>query len=130
MVFKPRCAANVSSICLIQMRERWVDNYYVQRDKVLSSQPLPLRVAIGYLIYRKISATLHGQGTGRYSRDEVRAFREEVWQALSDLLEESSRQSGAQRGSREPFWVLGGAQPTEADTSLFGFIVSIHVAAR
>lgn len=51
------------------MRERWIDNYYVHRDISLWNKPLPIRVLMGILIYRSITVTLHGQGTGRFISD-------------------------------------------------------------
>ncbi|KAI1080033.1 putative glutathione S-transferase [Whalleya microplaca] len=101
--------------------ERWIQNYYTMRDKVLWSIPYPVRIIVGLLIYRSTTATLHGQGTGRFTGDEIAAFRREIWESLNALLGASRAKS---RSGGEPFWVLGGEQPTEADTTLFGFVVS------
>ncbi|KAI0400259.1 hypothetical protein F4802DRAFT_501942 [Xylaria palmicola] len=106
--------------------ERWTQNYYTMRDHVLWSVPWPLRALVGLLAYRGTVATLHGQGTGRFSADEIAAFRREVWGALADLLLESS--SAARSGGGDPFWLLGGPEPTEADATLFGFVVSTLLA--
>lgn len=108
------------------MRERWFDNYYIQRDKALWSIPYPIRIMVGLLVYRRISQTLHGQGTSRYTAEEVLAFKREVWESINSLLESSSRK--AKRG--KPFWCLGTAAPTEADGTLFGYIVSMLVSMR
>lgn len=116
---------------VVQTREKWLDNYYVQRDYALWSMPFPLRVVIGLLVHRKISGMLQTQGTGRYSADEVRGFRVEVWEAFDDLLGESIQKVAARKktdGAKEPFWCLGGEGPTEADTCLYGFIVSAMVS--
>jgi hypothetical protein len=114
----------------LQMRERWIDNYYIQRDKILWSKPFLVRVIVGQLIYRKTSQTLHGQGTGRFDMEEIAMFRREIWEGISDLLESSLMHSKAKAENDKPFWILGGAQPTEADASLFGFITSVLVCAR
>lgn len=111
-----------------QTRERWLENYYVQRDKALWAIPYPLRVVVGLLVYRNISQMLHGQGTGRYTADEIRIFRKEIWEHVNELLESSLRQSRAQVDKREPFWCLGGTAPTEADTTLYGFVVSVLIS--
>ncbi|CAJ2505675.1 Uu.00g130690.m01.CDS01 [Anthostomella pinea] len=97
----------------------------------------PMRYLIGLLIHRSTTATLHGQGTGRYSPDEIAALRREIWDGVGDLLVASrcrSRSSGGaakinEKEEEEPFWVLGGAAPTEADACLFGFIVSVLICA-
>lgn len=110
--------------------ERWTQNYYTMRDHVLWSLPWPLRVVIGALVHRNTVAVLHGQGTGRFSGEEIAAFRREIWEGFADLLlaSRAEARSVAARGEgeeeEEPFWVLGGPEPTEADTALFGFIVS------
>lgn len=57
---------------------------------------------------------LHGQGTGRYTPAEVTALREEGWESLESIL-------AAKPGQ---LWVLDGEGPTEADASLYGFLVS------
>ncbi|KAL4937630.1 hypothetical protein BDV06DRAFT_69988 [Aspergillus oleicola] len=106
-------------------RERWTENYYPMRDHVLSALPYPMRVVIGALIYRNIVAALHGQGTGRYSAEEIQLFRVEAWEAVNDLLVAAKKK--AINGSGGPFWVLGGERATEADASVFGFVVSVLV---
>ncbi|XDG09085.1 hypothetical protein ABKA04_008700 [Annulohypoxylon sp. FPYF3050] len=103
--------------------ERWVQNYYTMRDNVLWSIPYPLRVVIGLIVYRKNVAMFHGQGTGRFTVEEIGEFRREIWEGINALLE-VSRSSSKSSSDKRPFWALGGGQPTEADTSLFGFIVS------
>ncbi|KAL4787477.1 hypothetical protein BJX76DRAFT_5449 [Aspergillus varians] len=101
-------------------RERWTENYYTMRDHVLSAIPYPVRVIVGLIIYRSTVQTLHGQGTGRYSGEEIQGFRVEAWEAVNDLLVASK----AKAQGDGPFWVLGGEGPTEADTTVFGFVVS------
>lgn len=105
--------------------ERWIQNYYIMRDHVLWSVPYPVRLLVGLMIHRNMTATLHGQGTGRFSAFEIAAFRREIWEGFSDLLLSSKANSNAE--GADPFWVLGGEHPTEADCVLFGFIVSVLV---
>jgi len=107
-------------IWLSQTRERWTENYYTMRDHALSAIPYPIRVLVGLLIYRSTAQTLHGQGTGRYTDDEIQNFRVEVWEAVNDLLA-ASKTKAHDEGL---FWILGGDEPTEADAALFGFVVS------
>ncbi|KAI1129693.1 hypothetical protein F5Y10DRAFT_146636 [Nemania abortiva] len=102
--------------------ERWTQNYYTMRDHVLWPVPWPLRALVGAMIYRNTTATLHGQGTGRYSAEEIALFRREVWESFADLVLESQTKNRPAEG--EPFWVLGGPEPTEVDATLFGFVSS------
>ncbi|KAL2162930.1 hypothetical protein VTH06DRAFT_6766 [Thermothelomyces fergusii] len=107
-----------------QMRERWIDNYYAMRDSVLGFMPLPARYVVGLLAYRKVKNTLHGQGVLRYTADEAQALRLEIWESVNALLLESrsrAREAGRDEG---PFWALGGPAPTEADATVFGFVVA------
>lgn len=108
------------------MRERWIDNFYVQREKVLEALPWLLRVLIGAMIYRGHVKTLHGQGTGRFSAEEARGFREEIWRRLNGMLAESRRK----RAGKECFWCLGREEPTDCDTTVFGFVCSALIAKR
>jgi hypothetical protein len=108
------------------MRERWIDNFYVQRDKILEALPWLLRVYVGGVIYRSHVKTLHGQGTGRFSNEEVKEFREEIWDRLNGMLGEGKRT----REGNGCFWCLGGEEPTGCDVTVFGFICSVLVATR
>jgi len=102
--------------------ERFVQNYYHMRDHVLEALSYPLRLIIGQLMYRSHASTLHGQGTGRFSPTEIATFRLQIWESFNDLLVSSKLKS---ESNTEPFWVLGGDEPTEIDMVLFSFIVSV-----
>ncbi|KIW73873.1 hypothetical protein PV04_01956 [Phialophora macrospora] len=104
------------------MRERWLENFYTQRDTALYAIPYPVRVVVGYLVHRTVSSTLHGQGVGRLTAEEVRGLKTEIWQSIDSVLEQ--RLHGAHT-AEEPVWILGGVQPSECDATLFGFIVSV-----
>ena len=106
-----------------QVRERWVDNYYAMRDAVLGFMPYPVRVLVGLLAYRKVASTLQGQGTLRYTGEEMAALRLEVWEGVNAMLVES-RSKALAAGREGPFWVLGGETPTEADPTVFGFVAA------
>ena len=112
------------------MHERWVQNYAVHRDNVLSSIAWPVRnLIVAPMIYHNITATLHGQGTGRYSVEEIGEMRRQAWRTIEGALE-SVRSEQKKRGNGEPFWILGKDEPTEADATLFGFVVSSLIAER
>lgn len=93
------------------------------RSKVLAALPYPVQVLVGQLAYRKMNATLYGQGTGRFTPEEITKFKTEVWEGVNALLTASSRKRGS-GGPDGMFFVLGGNGPTEADTTVFGFIAS------
>ena len=96
------------------------------QDHILATLFYPLRVVVGHLISRKTAQTLHGQGTGRYTADEIGSFRREIWESINELLISSKAAVVDDAGSK-PFWILGGDGPTESDAVLFGFIVSVLV---
>ncbi len=100
------------------------------RDHVLWAVPWLMRVVVGYMIYRKSSAMLNGQGTGRYDPAEIAAFRRDIWDSVNGLLAASKEAAGRRKGGddhHDPFWVLGGEEPTEADMTVFSFIVSVLI---
>ncbi|EED17539.1 glutathione S-transferase, putative [Talaromyces stipitatus ATCC 10500] len=103
--------------------ERWNENYYTMRDGVMASIPYPIRVIVGYIAWRKTNTTLHGQGTGRFSLEEIHSFRSKIWHDIDNLLAESRHKTSAAAAGRNVFWALGRKGPTEVDTSLFGFII-------
>ncbi|KAK8013819.1 hypothetical protein PG990_007115 [Apiospora arundinis] len=116
-------------LCFYHAWERWINNYYTMRDHIFSAMPYPVRVVVGLLAFRGISATLHGQGTGRFTAEEIAAFRLEIWEAVDALLTASRDQARARgkANSEDPFWVLGGQDATDADATVFGFVVSVLI---
>lgn len=86
-----------------------------------------MRVLIGQIVYRSHKAMLYGQGTLRLSDEEIRASKREIWDSINGVLVavRSSRAAGSSDSKTRPFWFLGGDDPTEVDTTLFGFIVSV-----
>lgn len=97
------------------------------RDYALSSIPYPLRLLVGNLVYRNVIKTLHGQGTGRYTDEEITAFKTQIWTTINDALTGVKSKSKSKSKSTEPFWVLGGNGPTEADVTVYAFIVSVLI---
>jgi hypothetical protein len=97
------------------------------RSKVLSALPYPIQVAVGLLAYRNVSATLYGQGTGRFSTAEISSFRHHIWVNIDALLDDARRKQTETGAGDAMFWVLGGNGPSEADTTLFGFIATALV---
>lgn len=103
------------------VREKWCDNYTAMRDCILAAVPWPVRAVLGLFLYRGITRTLHGQGTGRFTDDEIAVFKKEVWVSIDALLKEARSKSP---DSKEPFWVLGGERPTESDAIVFASVAT------
>ena len=82
-----------------------------------------MQVIVGALVYRKMHSTSYGQGTGRLSPGEIAELKKEVWDSIDALLAISKNQM-KKDGEDETFWMLGGNGPTEADTTLYGFVAS------
>ncbi|PYH45962.1 glutathione S-transferase family protein [Aspergillus saccharolyticus JOP 1030-1] len=109
----------------LMSHEKWIENYYEMRKHVLHAFSYPAQVALGYFIYRKRAQMLYEQGTMRFTAEELKGFKEEVWRYLNALLvSQKAKQAGD-----EPFWVLGGEHPTEADACLFGFVVGALICS-
>lgn len=91
------------------------------RSKILGSLPWPVQVIVGNIVYNKNVRNLQGQGTGTFSGEEIGAFRAEIWESVNALV---SAAHSLHRDREDPFWVWGGDAPTEADTVVFGFVIS------
>jgi hypothetical protein len=115
-------------LAFYQTRERWINNYYTMREGALAALPYAARLIVGPLAYRGVTRMLHGQGTGRYTDDEVREFKREIWENVNELLVEARGRKASlaarNEDSNAPFWVLGRAEPTEVDATLYGFIAA------
>ncbi|KAL2863717.1 uncharacterized protein BJX67DRAFT_384411 [Aspergillus lucknowensis] len=71
---------------------------------------------------------MYGQGSGRYTDEEIQSLRVEVWEAVNDLLPASkakAKSAGDVGEGREPFWILGGQHPTEADSIILALVESV-----
>lgn len=89
--------------------------------------PYPVRVVVGLLAHRKHSAMLHSQGILRFTDGEINLFKHEIWGTIAGLLQ-ASKEGAKLQNADDPFWALGGEQPTEADATLFGFIISVLIS--
>jgi hypothetical protein len=97
------------------------------RGSILAPLPYPMQVIVGLIIYRKVVQTLYGQGTSRFSADEIDALKLGGWESVNAMLVNAKGKRSPSKGTgneSEVFWVLGGAEPTEADTVIFGFIAA------
>lgn len=53
------------------------------RDHVLWPIPYPIRIVVGLLAYRANATMLNGQGTGRFTKEEIEQSMYEIWEAIS-----------------------------------------------
>ncbi len=97
------------------------------RSGVLAALPYPVQVIVGLLAYRGVMQTLYGQGTSRFSAEEMIVFEKEIWENVNALLVAAKKKMETETEEKVPFWVLGGKGPSEADTTLFGFIAAAMV---
>ena len=99
------------------------------RSNILAALPYPIQIIVGLLAYRGVMRTLNGQGTARFSAEEIRAFRRQIWEDVNALLVASRAKAkkAADDDDEGTFWVLGGEGPSEADATVFGFVVSAMV---
>lgn len=91
--------------------------------------PYPMQLIVGLLAYRQTMQNLHGQGTARFSPEEIGSFRLQIWESISALLALSKSKSKAASADEGLFFVLGKDEPTEADATVFAFIASAMVCA-
>lgn len=99
------------------------------RAGVLSALPYPIQILVGLMAYRENMQTLQGQGTARFSPEEIESFKIQIWRSISDLLVLSRIKNTSSSGNDYVFWILGTDQPTEADATVFGFICSAFVCS-
>ncbi len=92
---------------------RWIENGDSIRDVFFGMIPAIMRKFIFNRIVRKISVSLHGQGLGRHSPEQIYAFGAADLKAVSDYL-----------GDKDFFF---GDRPTSIDASLCGMLASILI---
>ncbi len=84
------------------------------RDEgVLVHMPWGVRHVVFALLTRYMSLMLFFQGTGRNTNEENKKLRREAVAIMADSLADPYEK--ADKGTKKPFWVLGGEKPTEAD---------------
>jgi len=92
---------------------RWIDQegWDQLKPAFFGGLPAPLKLFVPGMVRGKIRKSLHAQGLGRHSREELLVFARENLQALQDML-------GA-----APFF--GGEQPCSADASAYGILANL-----
>ena len=89
--------------------ERWMNDENFRKGPVrfFDKVPAPIRPIVTAMVRRKLRATLHGQGLGRHSPDEILALATRSIDAIADFLGD------------KPFFM--GSEPTGVDATMFAF---------
>jgi glutathione S-transferase len=97
----------------IVVDERWMDdaNFRKGPAKFFERVPAPMRPFVTAMVRRKLRATLHGQGIGRHSPDEILALATRSIDAIADCLGD------------KPFFM--GSEPTGVDATMFAFACAV-----
>jgi len=107
-----------------QVYERFYENFHVtQRLGPLAGLSWGVRHVAAFFVWQYSRLMLYFQGTGRYAPDELKRLRREAVGTLADYA--GAAMAKAAGGASEPFWILGGEQPTEADFTLFGYLANM-----
>lgn len=72
--------------CLVYSRWILEDTWPLANKTFFGGLPFPLRLFIPSLIRKGVKKNLHGQGTGRHSKEEILAISDKSFSALSTLL--------------------------------------------
>lgn len=97
----------------VVVNERWMDDENFRKGPRLffRTVPAPLRPIIAAMVRRKLRGTLHGQGIGRHSPEDVLALATRSIGAMADFLGD------------KPFFM--GSEPTGVDATIFAFSCSL-----
>ncbi len=89
---------------------RWVrdDTWPLIKQAFFDSMPFPLRNIVPMIARNQVKRALYLQGLGRHSNEEILAMATEMFQALSDLLDDRV--------------YLLGEQPSTLDATAFAFL--------
>ena len=94
----------------VMVFERWIvpENARLMRDTILGSVPAIMRGLVFRIAQNKVRKSLHGQGTGRLSREEIILLGKKDIDALSTILGEA------------PYFA--GDKPAEIDATTLSYI--------
>jgi glutathione S-transferase len=93
----------------VGINDRWMNDENFRKGPVrfFDKVPAPFRPFVVAMVRRKLRATLHGQGIGRHSGDEILALATRSIDAIADFLAD------------KPFFM--GNEPTGVDAAMFAF---------
>ncbi len=94
------------------VRDRWLEpeNFEKGPATFFQAAPAPIRPLIKWMLKKRLTKTLHGQGTSRYTRDERKQLATRSLESISAVL-----------GSKA--WLFG-EMPHSADATVAAFIIS------
>lgn len=105
--------------------ERWSENFQsLKDDGPFTHLHWMIRPIVASLAWQYSRVMLWGQGTGRHKPEEVKQLQEEAMEALANYAT-AALEKAAGSDPKEPFWILGGKTPTEADFTVFGFLAGV-----
>ncbi|HEX2447555.1 MAG TPA: glutathione S-transferase family protein [Methyloceanibacter sp.] len=95
------------------VHDRWLDenNFAKEPRNFFRAVPAPIRPLVIAFIRRRVRSTLHLQGMGRHSRQEVAALASRSIDATADFL-----------GTKA---YMMGAEPTGVDATSFAFVAGV-----
>lgn len=85
---------------------RWMEHPHAVRDNYFAAVPGPIRGLVFRMVQKQVAKTMHLQGLGRHTRNELIAFAGQDIKALAVQLD------------YKPFFL--GDQPSSIDASLYG----------
>jgi len=93
----------------VGVHDRWMNDENFRKGPVrfFDKVPAPIRPVVAAMIRRKLRGTLHGQGLGRHSPDEILALGTRSIDAIADFLGD------------KPFFM--GSEPKGVDATIFAF---------
>jgi glutathione S-transferase len=97
----------------IGVNDRWMNEENFRKGPMIFFRrvPAPVRPFVVAMVKRRLRATLHGQGMGRHSADEIVTLGIRTIDAMADFLGD------------KPFFM--GREPTGVDATMFAFACAI-----
>src|SRR5215469_3062150 len=93
--------------------DRWIDDANFRKGPATFFEriPAPIRPIVTAMVRRTLRTTLHGQRTGRHSKDEILALATRSVGAIADFRDD------------KPFFM--GSEPTGVDATMFAFVCGV-----
>ena len=96
----------------VSVHSRWMDDANFRKGPVefFKTAPAVIRPLVVAMVRRRVRQSLHGQGMGRHSPNEIAALGTRSLEAIAGYLGD------------KPFFM--GAEPTGVDATIFAFVMS------
>src|SRR5262249_37106004 len=97
----------------VSVNDRWMNdnNFRIGPVRFFNKIPAPIRPLLTAVVRRQLRKTLHGQGLGRHSPDEIIKLGTRSIDAIADFLGD------------KPFFM--GGEPTGVDATMFAFACAV-----